>query len=424
MTRPLWPHQERALAELSARFAAGARRVLVVCPTGGGKTEIGISAARQASRVVWVAPQRENVFQAAGRLREVFGRGVVGVVTEGEPRTLDAPIQVGTVQSLLGEGVPETKADLLVLDEAHHYLAPDWREVVTKFAAERTLGLTATPWRDDDEPLGDVFDQLVIAAQYSELLRARIIVPALVIRPDLDLGNDLAMDPLTAWIRYSNAEQTFGFTGRVKVAQELARDFRRIKLLDGPVRAECVEHGTGGRMREDVMARFRAGKVRVLWSVDCLGEGVDVPEASVAILARKFLFLGTYIQRVGRVLRSAPGKRRAIVIDLTGSTLRHGLPDQDRDYSLTERPTPRVQGQIEREWHGVAPTFDPHVRELPMSVVAHPGIDLAPPEPIDAVIAERTERRAKIDAKAEAIARRSGGDVGDAARNLLKGLVE
>ena len=80
-----------------------------------------------------------------------------------------------------------------------------------------------------------------------------------------------------------------------------------------------------------------AGRLHVLTSCEIISEGVDVPVVSAAILLRPTQCLGLYLQQVGRVLRPAPGKQRAVILDHVGNVYRHGFPDDDREWSLQGR---------------------------------------------------------------------------------------
>lgn len=321
-------YQSRTVADVEVAWTDGARSVLVVAATGSGKTEIG-AALVGSRRTLWVAHQRELVKQAAKRLRERIGS--VGIIMPGEHETPSARIQCGTVQTLVARGVV-LDVDLVVLDEAHHYLAEHWRALLDAFPNAKLLGLTATPERKDGEPLGDIFEQLVVAAKYSELLAGGWLVPARVLQPPKNLGNDLAIDPVTAWAEHSEGSRAFSFHPLVEIAEHWAKQFR-----DHGVNAQTIHAETPTRDRDQALTDFRAGRVLVIPNVNTMTEGIDVPEARAVLLGRAFGHVGAYLQAVGRVLRPAEDKPDAIVIDLTGATIRHGMPDQDRVYSLKGR---------------------------------------------------------------------------------------
>jgi superfamily II DNA or RNA helicase len=104
------------------------------------------------------------------------------------------------------------------------------------------------------------------------------------------------------------------------------------------ITAEHVDCNTESDVRFRAMERFRHGDLTVLSSVGVLTEGFDAPAAEVCILARPTQSLSLHLQMIGRVLRPFPGKRAALIHDHAGNTMRHGFPDEDRDYSLTATP--------------------------------------------------------------------------------------
>lgn len=304
-------YQTRAVNKTREHWSNGTLRVLVVSPTGSGKTVMGVALA-QGQQALWLAHRAELVDQARKRL--------------------PPSVQVATVQTLAARG-NRPEANLLILDEAHHYRADQWSAVVEHYRTARVLGLTATPQRSDGRPLGDMFDTIVDAASYSELLEAGHIVPARVFQPRSgQLTGGIAQCPIRAYQRYGEGARGFVFVGAVARAKELAERFS-----DAGIPTAVVHGNTPRAEREASLRRFRAGDLRLLVNVNVLTEGVDVPEARVCLLERNVGFTGAYMQMVGRVLRSAPGKESAIVIDLPGVTHVHGLPTEDRTYSLDGR---------------------------------------------------------------------------------------
>jgi superfamily II DNA or RNA helicase len=101
-----------------------------------------------------------------------------------------------------------------------------------------------------------------------------------------------------------------------------------------PVRSAVVHGGMSGRDRIEVLAAFRRGEIRAVVNVFVLTEGWDDPGCAVAILNRNPGHAGVYLQMCGRVLRPHPDKREALIVDLCGSTLEHGSPTMDREFSL------------------------------------------------------------------------------------------
>lgn len=363
-------YQIRTIADTEATWKRGIRSVLVVAPTGAGKTHIGCQLVGQR-RALWVAPRRELVTQTAKRLRQEFGVSAVGEIMPGAPPNRGARVQVGTVQTLIARS-SRPAADLVVLDEAHHYMAEEWRGLAEEYPDALCLGLTATPARQDGEPLGDIFDAIVVAASYSELIDGGFLVPACVYQPPEPLGNDLAQDPFDAWVRYAGGTRSFVFSARVAIAYATAQRFR-----DHGVMAQTIEAESAGRDRKDALDGFHAGSVKVITNVNTMTEGIDVPDAGCAVLARSFGHVGAYLQAVGRVLRPSRGKKRAIVIDLTGASLRHGMPDQDRAYSLRGRA---ISGEAPERGPGPErAVFQQEIRGLDLVATGRAAVEPAPP---------------------------------------------
>jgi superfamily II DNA or RNA helicase len=248
----------------------------------------------------------------------------------------DATVVIASVQTVAAPRWAERlpPADLVIIDECHHAAAPTWAALAARYADARLLGLTATPQRGDGAPLGDVFDDLVVGASIRELTEAGHLVPCRVYVPAGGevSGRRLACSPLEAYRRHAGGQRAVVFCGTVEHASEVAERFR----ADG-VPTGTVTGSTPDDVRARTLAEFRVGELRVLTNVHVLTEGWDDPGCAVAILARSCDAASTYLQAVGRVLRPAPGKDHAVLVDLAGVVEKHGLPDADRIYALTGR---------------------------------------------------------------------------------------
>lgn len=303
----LRPYQQRTIDQARAAYSQGSRAILVVAPTGAGKTVIGSTIATSGaakSRVLWLAHRQELVDQVVPRV--------------------PPGVRVTTVQALAASG-ERPPAEIVILDEAHHYLAAQWGAIAGHYRTALRIGLTATPERADGTPLGDLFDHLVVSASYSELLAGGWIVPCEVYAPDKRRGS-LAMTPGEAVRDLAAGRQSIVFCATVQEARDAAATIRG---------AACVDGETDGSVRKDLIEQFRAGELATLTNVYCLTEGFDAPAAAVCVIARGCSHSSTYLQMVGRVLRPAGGKQQATLVDLCGVVHDHGWPTEDRAYSLT-----------------------------------------------------------------------------------------
>ncbi len=333
-------YQARAIVSARASLAAGKRAVLLVGPTGMGKTtiagQIAVSAVAKGSRVVFLAHRRELIDQAARRFRqfglEVGCRGVSKL----------AKVQVTSPHVILSRReMPE--AELVICDEAHHYVSDEWGLIPRAYltSGARIIGLSATPERGDGIGLGALFDDLIVVSQIRELTDLGFLIPCEVMRPTT--AAKMALEPWEAYQRHANGRHAVVFAPHVKAAESFAQAFR-----DNGITAAVVHGELDDDARDLALEQFASGEVSVLCNVMVLTEGWDCPIADTCILARDVGSPSLYLQMVGRVLRplngrTAPGEA-ALLIDLGSNVAMHGYPDEERVWSLTGQACTRRGG--------------------------------------------------------------------------------
>lgn len=342
-------------AELVAAIRSAMRRhqrVLAVLPTGGGKTvvfsHIAARAAERGKRVMLLAHRIELIEQISAALAR---EGVEhGTIAPGHPRT-DHPAQIGMVQSV-GRRLADLDApDLLVVDEAHHATAGSYCNITEAWPAAFILGVSATPRRTDGSGLSDTFDVLVEGPSLRELIAAHHLADFRLFAPPsrVDMGGvrvrggdyeRAAMaevvdrravigDVIEHYAQHLGGKPAVAFCATVAHAEHVAQQFN-----EAGWRAASVDGTTDPAIRRDRIAAIGDGRLQILTSCDLISEGVDVPAVSGALLLRPTKSLILYLQQIGRVLRAAPGKRYAIVLDHVANSLRHGLPDAPRRWML------------------------------------------------------------------------------------------
>ena len=184
------------IEQFHGAVAAGKRRVILVAPTGAGKTVIGAdiinTTTRAQKRVLVLAHRREIINQTADKLRmNVIYPGMImaGV----QPRPLEL-VQLASIQTLWARSQHTGKmdlppADLLVIDECHHAPAKTYRKIIDAYPDATLLGLTATPCRGDGRGLGGIFDTLIECPQVAALIDQQYLVPTRCYAPvDPDLA--------------------------------------------------------------------------------------------------------------------------------------------------------------------------------------------------------------------------------------------
>lgn len=350
----LRPYQQDLLADMSVKFRAGHRAVLGQLPTGGGKTHIAIEATRRAAergkRVLFQAHTRVLVEQTSARFREA---GLDhGVIMAGRSQN-GLPIQVGSIQSLarrLGKIEP---FDLIITDECHRATSGSYARVLQAWPNAYHIGFSATPHRLDGKGLGKVFEALVCGPSVGELIDQGHLAPFRVFAPSQpDLGDvktvhgdyeerglaeamdrsTITGDAVDHYRRLAPDRQAIAYCCSIRHAEHVAEQFRA-----AGVSATVLHSKISAQEQAAAVAGLRDGSLRVLVSVGMVSEGFDVPAVTCAILLRPTKSLVLACQQWGRANRGG-GAEPALVLDHAGNVLRHGLPDQAREWSLHGRP--------------------------------------------------------------------------------------
>jgi len=349
-------YQESAVREIRARVAGGVRRLIVVAPTGSGKTTIAAhiiaSAVERGSRVLFMAHRRELITQAFNRLVQLgVPEGQLGVLMGRDRRRRPgAPVQVASVDTLRNRAKP--LADIVFVDECHRATAKSYRDIATHYPDALHLGLTATPFRANGDGLDDAYDDLLLVASprrlidEGHLVEPRVFTVPTGALPDLSAvrvkrgdydqralaeavdSKTLIGNLVEHWMRHAEGVRTVAFAVSVAHSQHIAEQFRQ-----AGVAAEHLDGGTPTEQRDAILARLERGDTRVVSNCGVLCEGWDQPAVKCAILARPTRSTGLYLQQAGRILRPWNGQR-AIILDHGGCVLEHGLPQDDRDFSL------------------------------------------------------------------------------------------
>jgi DNA repair protein RadD len=351
----LRPYQVADIARLRAQYANGAHRaVLYQLATGGGKTvvfsDIVKSAAALGRRVGVFAHRRELIGQASAKLDWC---GVPhGIMAADLDRDHDAPVQVLSIQSAVNRTLPHF--DFIVIDEAHHAVAPTWHELLAAQAKAKLLGVSATPARTDGKGLGvqagGLFDAMVCGPTPAELITLGFLAPTKCFVPsrtidtaglrkvagDWAAGDEMAKrasvvtgDAVAEYRAKANGRTALVFCVTVAHAESVAQAFR-----DAGFNFHCVHGGTPKPLRDALIAGLGTGAATGLVSCDLIGEGLDVPAVGCVILLRPSGSLILTMQQIGRGMRPADGKDHLVVLDHAGNTDRHGEPEDPREWSL------------------------------------------------------------------------------------------
>ena len=344
------------------------RRVCAVLPTGAGKGQIigaiAQGAAAKGRRVLVLAHRSGLIEQLSGTLR-AWGLEP-DLIAPGHPFE-GRQVAVGSVQTVARRLEQLQAPDLIIQDEAHHLVAGNlWGQVIGAWPNAHLIGTTATPERLDGKGLGveagGFFEALVLGPSAAELVeqgwlaRPQVYswpsakreapeghapkVPGPGSQGDFDLqaaarvfGDRAAIgDAISHYRRRLHPATAIVFCCTTAHAEQLAGAFRSAGF-----RAAAVSGTTPAALRRRLIAGLGTGEVEVLTSCMLISEGTDIPSVGGAILLRPTASLSLYLQMVGRALRPAPGKVGAVILDHVGNAHRHGLPTEERTWTLAGR---------------------------------------------------------------------------------------
>jgi DNA repair protein RadD len=369
----LRPYQIEAIAQVSAKHKAGHRGVLLVMPTGSGKTVVFARICKAVADAGGVAlvlvPRVELVGQTSDKLRRFGVRHGLIAASMDRPDPA-AAVQVAMVQTLVRR--PHAllrRPSYVVIDEAHLAAADTHRKVLANFPNARILGVTATPFRLDGQGFDDFASDIVVGQTVLDLVDlwhsdpTQGLVPARTYSvPVVDVGQfkrtrngefdqrqqaaayerqQLVGDVVEHYLRHavdasgSVARRGLIFGASVKHAETIAEGLRARGL-----RVPVVTGETPSAERAAILGPHGAlvnGTVDAVANFGVLCEGFDCPVVSLGSIARATASCALWIQMVGRMLRPSPGKADAIILDHGGNALRHGGIAFQRRFTLHGR---------------------------------------------------------------------------------------
>ncbi|MEM1546012.1 MAG: DEAD/DEAH box helicase family protein [Candidatus Methanomethylicia archaeon] len=346
-------------------------RGIIVLPTGTGKTIVGIHAiAKVNSSSLIIAPTIELIYQWRDRLIEAFNVDI-GIYGGGEKKL--SFITVSTYDSAyLNAEYFGNKFKLIVFDEVHHLVSEGYRQIAELNAAPFRLGLTATPEREDgkhvDLPLlvgNVVYSKRVKELTGSFLSPFRIVrIPVELTSIEKEKYNELtsiykgflksrglkirslndfqklilrsgldneARQALLAW--HESRIVALNAEGKIKVLKDILAKHRGEKIIVFTEYNDVVHrisrellipeitHKTISEERERTLRMFRDGVFNIIATSKVLEEGIDVPDASIAIIISGTGSRREFIQRLGRILRPKNGKQAILYEIVTKGTL-------------------------------------------------------------------------------------------------------
>lgn len=338
--------QIEALYELRKSRLDGWDKGLVVAATGLGKTYLAAFDSREFRKVLFVAHREEILSQSERTFSNVRPDVTTGFF-KGDTKDRDCDILFASVQTLgkkeyLTDSLfSETEFDYIVMDEFHHAVSDNYLNIISYFKPKFLLGLTATPERLDNQDVFALCDyNVVYEARLKEAINKGWLSPfryygifddtdysAILYRQgkydERQLEEALSINKradlvIENYSRY-RSKRALGFCAGRKHAIYMAGCFNEHGIKACAVVSGDTGLSKGTMERGEAIQKFRKGEINVLFSVDMLSEGLDVPDVDMVMLLRPTESPTVFLQQLGRGLRKSIGKKYVNVLDFIGN---------------------------------------------------------------------------------------------------------
>ena len=325
----LYEHQENTLEDIRIQRDMGIRSFLVVFPTASGKSKIVeedlevYSKNKEYFRVLILAPNVRIVEDWKSRIQSHAFDFTVDIYTY-------------SYMSLHYMEMHSNMYSYIVIDEAHHAVAPTLKRVIQYFTPDFLIGLTATDQRLDNQRLESVFGNYQTSLSLQEAMEKKIIAQANVYRieTNIDLSkvringkeyvnadleksvrvtsrNELIGDVLQQYFCSNGFENKQGIVFCVNV--EHALEMERVLNSYG---IPAASYTRKTKNLNKVMERFEKKEIRFLCACQMISEGWDYPNLGIIVMARPTLSKVLYLQQIGRGLRKTNTKENVFIIDV------------------------------------------------------------------------------------------------------------
>ncbi len=360
----LRPYQQAAVEAIYRYFMANSGCPLVVMPTGTGKSIVigafvkGALEHYPGTRILVLTHVRELIRQNYARLIRLWPEAPAGIYSAGlGRRDLDGRAVYAGIQSIHRKADAVGRVDLVLIDEAH-LIPRNGDTMYGRFLAAlkrrnpyvKTVGFTATPFRLDSGLLheggGALFSGIAYETGIAEMIEGGYLSEVVPKATDTTLdvagvekrGGEFIAGQLESAVDADGITRSavteivaegrdrkswLCFCSGVRHARHVAEAIRSHGI-------ECatVTGGTPMGERDQILAAFKAGRLRAVTNANVLTTGFDAPGVDLIAMLRPTASPGLHVQMIGRGTRTAPGKPNCLVLDFAGNTARHGPLDR------------------------------------------------------------------------------------------------
>lgn len=327
----LYEHQEISLAQIEERREKGIRAFLIVLPTAAGKSRIveediqKFAAGKEQFRALILAPNTNIIADWKERIDK-------------DLQPLQDRIDIKTYSYAVRHYHEKTRDyySYIVVDEAHHAVAPMLKRVIQYYAPEFLIGLTATDQRPDKKRLEEIFGNYTTELSLKDAMEKGVVARANVYRIETNInlshvrfnGKDYVNADLEKSVRVTSRNElivnvlkdyfTEGDAGKRQgiifcINKAHTKEMARLLNAAG---ISAQDYSGDTKHPEKVMQEFKEHKIRFLCACDMISEGWDYPELGILVMARPTLSKVLYLQQIGRGLRRTSIKKNVFVIDV------------------------------------------------------------------------------------------------------------
>lgn len=376
---------------LMERVGLDRHQHLVVAATGTGKTMIAgfdykayrqefIQREGRQPRLLFIAHTAEILRQSLYSFRGILRDGSFGDLLVGDhvPHQYDhlfCSIQSFHSKRLADEFSPD-HFDYVIVDEFHHAAAPTYAALLKFLRPKELLGLTATPERTDVKDILHHFGgRITEEIRLPDAITRELLCPFQYfgIADLIDLSGvswrrgaydttelerlmvdnqartNLIIQELESKLTDVSLARGIGFCVSVMHANYMARAFQQAGIPAG-----AITGGTPHSERLQLIQQLQRRELNFLFTVDVLGEGIDIPEVDTVLLLRPTESLLIFLQQIGRGLRLSPGKECLTILDFVAQQQR-GFRFEERFQALLRGRHRSVEEEIKRGFPHLPP---------------------------------------------------------------------
>lgn len=350
----LRPYQHDAISKLRDAFRNGYKSPVLVLPCGGGKSvicaDIAKSATDKKNNVLFLVHRIELVEQ----IQDTF-------------KTYGVDLNRCDIKMVQSSKKLTKDYSIIITDESHHSTCRTYQNVYRKFPNALRVNVTATPCRTDGRGLGETCDCLIETVTTKWLIENKYLAPFEYYCPKImvDFANlqkirgeyedqTELMDKPKIYgdiiKNYQIGKKCICYCSSIRHSIKTAEEFNQHGIP-----ARHIDGTTEKSERKQIIEDFRTGRIMVLCNYSLIAEGFDVPDCDMVMLLRKTASLNLFIQMTMRCMRFKKNKS-AIILDFCGNVFEHGMPDEERKWSL--EPTKKIQTNASSEPDIVARTCE------------------------------------------------------------------